>query len=498
METEVRVALETYVKKIAGDDPNDRLSPSKLSDRYSRRHGSDSPNARMLGNVVQLLTRSGEYDSGIFFSDLKFTDDEASALVRASTGDPTGTTTLHLAFFGSPQVKKHAIEQIPMLHKDLVLDVCLGFLQTKDAKLLSEKSAKATLRSLLKVASSSTKTLTNASFPLAKVLEANRFLHLEGLSGLADQLLTTFLSSKRIQKGNELPLAESEELISSTLLVLLGQKATRRTSRGILLSLSPHLGSEFADRRYWEDCSFKDLVTLSSFDAVRQTLSKPPLSDLLTERLLESADSMRLMDLVNELHRFRGIPVDPFSEILKKKLQAKSHTASLINRIMEVSIGQQVDELVAEETKNLIDRSKAAEALTERLTKELSESKKVIEASEEKILELRKAQIDIGDDQRIQARLDLIHSFIDVVERFRDWSEHDSISGVNLREMLSYADVKLRDLGVDIVGIPGKPHHSDHSLFDFKITKQSDSFVVVSPAYRLGSDPACVFRRGLA
>lgn len=499
MDTADRATLESYVRKVAGDETTERLSLAKLIEKYSRRNGSDSPNARTLRNIVNLSTESRKYDSGIFFTSLRFTDEDAGALVRASMGDSTGVSTLHLAIFGSPQVKKHATEQIPILPQEVVLDVCLGFLQTKEAKLLSEKPAKATFRSLLRVASSSTKTSPNSSFPLARVLEANKFLHSEGLSSLADQLLTTFLSKKRLLKGNELPLAESKELIRSILLLVLGQKATLRTSRGLLLSLSPHLGPDFADRKLWDDCSFNELVLLSSSsDAVRQALIQPPLGDLLMERFLGSAESMKLMELVNELHRFRGIPVDPFSEVLKKKLQSKSQTAALVNRVMEVSMGQQVDELVAKKTKDLNDRAEAAEGLTEQLTKELTELRNVVEDSRGKIVELRGAQIDIGEGQRVQARLDLIHSFIDVVERFRDWSEHDSITGVTLREMLGYADAKLRKLGVEIVGVAGESLDCDHALFDFNIAKQSDSFVVISPAYRLASDVTCVLKRGVA
>jgi hypothetical protein len=429
--------------------------------------------------------------------------EEVQALVDHAVQLPAPRLLASWAICGPSKLRGPSGQALGKIDSTLAARAALqNFTRLQPPNPFSGSNGKSLRKNLVALLTSATKSVDCGDLPLPEIFEIAGQLTSDFEIEILDPLLTTVFTKKRLKDFDASSLEPHSERLRSLLASCTRSKATWKTSRGVLLVLSAMTTSVEGDDRFWQGIPFGELQDLMSNPRVRARLVSEEFRPVLVESIRAEFGSLSLSSALQVVSSLPELPHDTFIREFSHRLLGSSREAKLFRHLVSVVAKDRIEEEVSRENertkKAADDRVHVAEGeLRDAQAKLADAAAQLLQLSDE-IRALRSSQSNLKDYEKTQARMDSLTSIVDLVERLRSWVGAGGLGEEALARLVQIADSKLEELGIEIVGSVGTQMSHDGHLFDFNEAKQSDLFVVLAPAYRLRSDVAFVFRKGLA
>lgn len=478
--------------------------PSRLLERYRRIAGVDSPDSSFIESVVELLKGVDlPMKAGVGAGRLNVTATEVGALLSLATSLPAPNLLVSWAVFGPDEVRTRSASALVALDPNIAVDAVIQcFVSLPGTSPFAGRIGKSRRKTLVQLLAPMIRQVPKSDFPYTTILETTSTLAVRYDIDVADALLATVFSKTRIKETNESDLAHLASTLRSALRSLSRGKCTSKTARGILLTLLSFCSPLPEDIEFWRGIPFHEVQKLASEKRVRGRLVSDPFRQLLIDELRNEIQKVSLSSAFQLLTNFPELDPDDFSDLFTARIKGSSREAKLFRHLATVSAQNQIRSETSR-AKGLLEEAalqkiQEAELRASDAEATLVEQVELVKTLKEQIKSLGSANLSLVDYEKAQARHDALHELMDIVERLRPWEGVAEIGPEVLIGLVQIVDRKLDSLGIEVVGKVGVTMSSDHDLFEFVDRKQSELFVVVSPAYRLKSDVTSVFRKGVA
>lgn len=124
-----------------------------------------------------------------------------------------------------------------------------------------------------------------------------------------------------------------------------------------------------------------------------------------------------------------------------------------------------------------------------KINQELEDAKREAETWKKRFWDLKNLNTQLRDYEISQAQADVMRSFIYFIDKVRNWSTCDIVSGDCLYEIVNLADRDLERFNIQVVGHPYELLTENHEFFQFDGDHNNEPFTVIHSAYANNNEP---------